>query len=385
MRLKLGMIPWIAVSILSPGLVGAVTAEETACLDCSLECVSTERCVSSEEGQAFSEGARDPRSRTLMATSEVPTAVSDESAEEGSLSSILAEDEQGSSVATKDTWLDTTRVGVQYSAHYAVSTVDGWFGDRSFDEHGTVSGSLKLGLLLREDDGADFTPRLRLRVRMPNLSQRAYVFIGRENKEEGVQGTPDTFSRSQLLLPEDRNQDQSFFVGLGYFFRENIDFRVGVRGGYRIFARARYWQDWWLTDQSFVDFSQTVFASVRDGVGTTSGLNYTYLFSDDLSFRWRNAATISTETDDGVAWSSAAGVIRHFPRERDLALDVVASGEANARVPVREYGVRMIYRRPFLREWLFAEGIVGYFWPRDDDDPMRRESLAAGVSVEMLF
>nr|WP_237251648.1 hypothetical protein [Thioalkalivibrio nitratireducens] len=282
-------------------------------------------------------------------------------------------------------WLETTRRGVDTTANWLVRGVDGWFGDKPFDESGgEVSGSVYVRGLQREDEGFKARVRFRLDVTMPNVNERAFVFLGRDNEAELVTDQPDTFRRAQLLLPESRTDDSTFFAGIGYFLRDNVSLRAGVRGGYKLYSQARYQKDWWPTEQSRLEFTETIFLAVRDGLGSTTALDYGYAFADDFGFRWRNSATFSTETD-GVAWATALGTLKTFPKQRELSLDVLANGETDYDVSVREYGVRGIYRRPVYRDWLLGEVILGYFWPREDDDPDRREAWALGLATEMRF
>lgn len=280
--------------------------------------------------------------------------------------------------------LTAARAGLYGSAYWLVENVDGWFGERPFDEGGRVSGSLRVRGLYREDDGFSTDTRYKLRVQMPNVSETAFLFIGRDNEEELVRDESSEFSRSQLLLPESRSDDQTFFAGIGFFLRDNLSFRLGVRGGYKLFAQARYRKNWWLTDDANLEYRQTIFLAVEQGLGTTSALDYAYALTPRTALRWRNSATLSTETD-GAAWSTSVGLFQAFGKERQLSLDVLAGGETDAPVPTREYGVRGIWSQPVYRDWVIGELILGQFWPRDDDDPERRRSWAAGLGVEMRF
>jgi hypothetical protein len=280
--------------------------------------------------------------------------------------------------------LTAARAGLYGSAYWLVENVDGWFGERPFDEGGRVSGSLRVRGLYREDDGFSNDVRYKLRVKMPNVSETAFLFIGRDNEEELVRDESEAFAREQRLLPESRSEDQTFFAGIGFFLRENLSFRLGVRGGYKLFAQARYRKNWWLTDDANLEFRQTIFLAVEQGLGTTSALDYAYALTPRTALRWRNSATISTETE-GAGWSTSLGLFQALGRERQLSLEVLAGGETDAPVPTREYGVRGIWSQPVYRDWVIGELILGHFWPREDDDPERGRSWAAGLGIEMRF
>jgi hypothetical protein len=300
---------------------------------------------------------------------------------------VLSEGEPPSPVSDEPTveWLETTREYVYEGFYWLVEGVDGWFGDKPFDESGgRVSGSVLIRTLYREDDGFDGGVKFRLDVDMPNVSERAYVFIGRENESELVTGQQETFTRSQQLLPESRSEDTTLFVGIGYMLRDNFSLSAGVRGGYKVYTQARYREDWWLAERSNLAFRQTFFLAVDDGLGSTTGLNFTQVLNERRVFRWLNSVTYGTETD-GVEWSTAAGIAQSLSGQREISLDLLANGETDSAVDVNEYGVRSIYRRPLYRDWLIGDFILGYFWPRDEDDPERQESWAAGLNLTLRF
>ena len=302
---------------------------------------------------------------------------------------VLAEDVNGGGDAEPEEQaeiraLEITREGLHGSAYWLVTNVDSWFGEKPFEERGRVSGLLRTRVLYREDEGVDTDFRYRLRVHMPNVSEWGYLFIGRDNEQELIRDEDEAFRREQSLLPESRSEDQTFFVGIGRMLRDNLDLRLGVRGGYKLYGQARYRKTWWLTDASNIDYRQTLFLAVADGLGTTTGLNYALALDPDTAFRWRNSATFGTETD-GLEWSTSLGLYQTFGRERELSLELLGNGDTDGAVLVREYGLRMIYSRPIYRDWIIGELVGGYFWPRNEDDPERYETAAVGLGVEFRF
>ncbi len=280
--------------------------------------------------------------------------------------------------------LTRTRAGLYGSAYWLVANVDSWFGDLPFDEGGRVWGSLRVRGLYREDDGYSTDFRYRLRVRMPNVSQRAYVFIGRDNEQDLVTDQSEAFRREQQLTPESRDDEQTFFAGIGFYLRENVDLRLGVRGGYKAYGQARYRHVWWFSEEANLEYRQTLFLAVDDGLGTTTALNYARALNPRTAFRWRNSATVSTETN-GAAWSTSVGLFQNFGKERELSYELLGRGQTGADVPVRQYGVRAIWSQPVHRDWVIGEVIVGHFWPRGENDPERYGTWAVGLGLELLY
>lgn len=281
-------------------------------------------------------------------------------------------------------WLETTRGFTHRTVRSVATTIDSWFGDEPFEGRGKVSGRLGMNALWRQDDGTSANVRFRVRMDLPNLKRRTYLFFGQDNERELITDQPESFSRQQQLLRERRHDDQSFFAGLGYALRDSIEFRAGVRGGYKIYAQARYRKQWWLSDRDSLLFRETVFWTVRDNFGSTTALDYEHAYSSSLSFRWGTAATVTRRTD-GFDWSSSAGFFKALGDKRLLSLEALVNGATGSSIDVAEYGIRATWRQVLYKDWVVGNLTLGHFWPRDEDDPSRERSWAVGTGVELRF
>ena len=280
--------------------------------------------------------------------------------------------------------LEQSRTQVRGLSVWLGETVNDWFGDRPFEEGGKVThGRLGLRNLWRQDEGWDTNVRFRARFDLPNLREKAYVFIGRQNERELLTDQSEAFTREQLLLEERRKEDQTGFAGVGLALRKNLDFRVGVRGGMKFYTQARYRKQWALTEQDRIEFRETIFWNNKDKFGSTTALDYEHAFTPTLSLHWQNATTISEKTDD-FAWGSSLGLFKRFGDDRILSGEMVVTGETGAKENVDEYGVRMKWTQPVYREWLIGEFIVGHYWPQREDRE-RERAWGVGVNLEMRF
>lgn len=288
--------------------------------------------------------------------------------------------------ATEDAgMLERTRDKVRAVTEAAARGVDSWFGDKPFDRSGRVSdGRIGLRTFWRADEGFDVAVRFDARFDLPNLRERAYLFVGRDNQREVVTDRPDAFSRQEKLLAETATENQSFFAGLGLQLREAIELRAGIHRGYRPYAQARYRRPWTLSERDRMEFRETLFLTVADGFGSTTTLSVEHAYSPALLLRWLNAATLSRKTD-GVAWSSGLGLFRGFGVDRVLSVEALIGGETGRDVDVSEYGVRAKWQQPVYRDWLIGEFIVGHFWPRKDALSPRDSTWAFGIGALMRF
>jgi hypothetical protein len=280
--------------------------------------------------------------------------------------------------------LETTRRTVRSTTEWLARGVDSWFGDKPFEDGGQVShGRLSVGVLKRFGERTESTLRFNARFRLPNIEERAYVFIGRDDERELVSDRPDAVSRPQRLVAPSR-EDQSFFAGLGVSLRDSIDLRLGFRGGPKPYAQARYLEDWPLSDADLLTFKQTLFWSVDDHLGSTTAVSVERAYSSVLAARWLNTATITRRTDR-FEWSSVLGAYRTFGDQRLLSLETLVTGVQGSGVGVSDAGVRAKWEQPVYKDWLIGELIVGHFWPRPDRASPRESVWALGGGLRMKF
>lgn len=285
--------------------------------------------------------------------------------------------------AEKSVVVENARSTVRSITLWLARGVDSWFGDRPFEAGGKVSdGRLSMALLLRQHDNPDFDVRFNARFRLPNVEERLYAFVGRDDQRDLITDRPGAFSRQDRLLDDSRDRD--FFAGLGRSLNEAIDFRVGLRGGLNPFAQARYRNEWLITPDDQADFRQTLFWSLEDRLGSTTAFSYEHAFSPELAARWLNSATI-TQEDPHFEWSTLLGAYRSFGDQRLLALETLATGQQGSGVRVSDYGVQARWEQPIYADWLLGGVVLGHFWPREDEDSPRLRAWAVGVNLKMRF
>lgn len=262
-------------------------------------------------------------------------------------------------------------------------TVDRWFGDKPFEQGGRVSGSIGFKVLVRQDDEPNRSLNFRARLNLPNLSDKLYLFVGKENEQEMITDRPEAFRRRELLLPVERRDEERVFAGVGAAFMEALEFRVGVRGGLKPYAQGRYKRDWMLGPEDAIAFRETVFWRSADGLGSTTALNYSHALSPTVALRWQNAATISEDTD-GWTWSTSVGAFKLYGKNHTASLEAIMTGDTGEKDNVSEYGVRAVWERPVYRDWTILELSIGHFWPREDGDDARKH-WALGLGVKVNF
>lgn len=263
---------------------------------------------------------------------------------------------------------------------------DGLFGQPDVENARAVSGRVELSTIYTEADGTEPRARLRLKYDLPNLERRVNLFLGRDDRDDFVQGRQEGFAiRSSVFGVETEDR---WLAGLGYSppgrWRERLDFRAGGRlsSSPEAFVQGRLRRNVFLGDRSVWRLRETVFYENRDGFGSTSSADFDYVLRRTLLFHWGTVGTIS-EATDGVDWRSATVLYQNLGSRTALAYELFLRGSTSG-VDVREYGARTIFRRPLNREWLYGELIGGYTWPRELGE--RREGSALfGFGLELLF
>jgi len=266
---------------------------------------------------------------------------------------------------------------------------DGLWGDQQdFDER-AISGLLTLGAEYTEYEG--FDPKLRFKVRapLPNMSSRWDLMLGRVDEESFVSDTSGqdrTFFNPGVI---DRGQDASWLLGLGHRGSEGKsgwDYSLGVR--LRVppnpFGKVQYYYNHDFSERVDLRFRQTFFWRRDQGFGTTSRGDLAYIVNLENLLRWEAIVTAHDETQ-GTGWYVGQTWYHQLRGENALSLRAFAMGETSAPVDLREYGLSLVWRRPFTRDWLYLSIGPSVTWPRELPEEKREMSLGFGLWLEMEF
>ncbi len=226
--------------------------------------------------------------------------------------------------------------------------------------------------------------RFNARFRLPNLEEKTYFFIGRDNEREVVTDTPGALSRQDQLLT-DRSSDRSFFAGVGRSLNELVDFRLGFRGGLKPYAQARYRRPWEIGEHGLARVPRDAVLDRRDKFGSTTALSYEH------SLAPRSGAALAECRDDHAGeHASSNGRAALAPTAASATCGCCRSNcwPAGGRAPrstVSDYGIQTKWEQPLYRTSLLGELIVGHFWPRRDGLLPRSEAWAIGTRLKLRF
>jgi len=286
-------------------------------------------------------------------------------------------------------WLDRMQAGLYRTMCLSAARFDGFFGNVRFDEeYQATHGSVVVGTLWDQRDHLDPTVRFRARFYLPQLSGRFNAFIGKVDPNEHVTELRDDFD----TLPRQfgHQEDDAVLFGLGYsqpgrgggYFDADAGAELGfpmdpyVKGRYRIALP--------FLEHNVLRLRETLFWQHSEGAGATTGFDLERLLAERFLVRWTVSATL-TQNTQGVRWLSSATLYQNLGAGRALAYQAGASGESTRDVPLSDYGLRLIYRRRILREWLFLEMRSSITWPRETLLERRQSNLGVGAGLELQF
>lgn len=327
----------------------------------------------------------------VLSAQATPCAIEPDMAAEAAQNPGSVQNEQwGAREKPEDTipvlWLRSGQDRLGATAWSWVETIDGWFGDRPFAESGgRVSGGVRISGQQLGTEAFSTVTRFQINARMPNVDERILLFAGREDPEKLVQDRQeDTVAEGETRQQEILSEEADFFAGLGVRFRENVELRLGVRGGYKPYTQLRLRANVFVGERQYWQVTETIFFSVDSGAGSTTVLAHSYRWEPGRTYRTRVSGTISTQRV-GADWNGASGWLWEPEGKRQWKLESVWRGNTSAPVPVRQYGMQGVGRVPIIEDWMIFEGIVGRMFTRYDTASQRRGEWLVGVGIEMLF
>ncbi len=265
---------------------------------------------------------------------------------------------------------------------------DHLFGDEMDFPEEQVNGLLLMGFEYHQYDGLDPRGRFRVRAPLPNLNSRWDVVVGRENEEEFVSDTAP--GETTLYNPGlSRDEDNEWLLGLGHRKknrRRGLDYSVGVSLGapVSLYGKTQYYFNHEFTRQTDLRFRQTLFWRTDEGLGTTSRANLVHQAGVQDVIRWEGVATVSEDTE-GMKWYAAQTWYHQFHGKNAVSLQAFARGETDQEVPLRDFGLNLLWRQPFTRDWMFLSMGPNITWPRTYRYEERELSLGFSMWIEMEF
>jgi hypothetical protein len=291
---------------------------------------------------------------------------------------------------SEEPWLDRARAGVEHGVCVSAWHFDSLFGDREDEELGETArnfGRLRLGATWDERDGLDPELRLRATIPLPMLQRRLRAVVGRETDEEFIEDAPRELADDPLFGDD---SDANWLLGLGYDPIRGRNTRLSLGAGVKLqtplnpYLKTSYRYYTTVTDEMLLRAQQTIFWETVEGLGTSTRAGFDWLLKQERMLRWSNYLKL-TEQTRGTYWTSNLTLYQRLADMRAIALRTGVRGETGRGYSPVEYEAQVIYRQPFLRDWLFVEVRGGGGWLRTKKAEPREFVPEAAVIFEMVF
>jgi hypothetical protein len=271
-----------------------------------------------------------------------------------------------------------------------VRWIDSLFGSsREFREE-SVQGRMTYGFSWNQYEHWDPTLRFRVRMDLPNLSNRWNAFLGRVDEEDYIAGSEVTEKTAfRRGISDDLNTE--WLLGLGYGKRDEDtsgwDHSVGIRlrTPPRLYVRTRYEKVWQFGDSQDLRYRQTFFwRDGSTGFGTTTHFDSAREMGAGDILRWEFIGKV-TEATDGMEWWIGNTWYHRLAERRGTSLRTFVRGATGREVELVEYGFELVWRRQVARDWLYINAGPTLTWPRLFPHERRAASWGVQALMEIEF
>lgn len=293
--------------------------------------------------------------------------------------------------AASEEFVDRMRSGSHQTMCRSAAWLDSLFGDEHEFDDSDFSGKLSVGFRQDENDGFDPRVRVRIRTKLPNVSDRLNAFIGKVEEDSYISNTEvDKDSINAVGLRSTNDDNDEWLLGLGYrnpnSRRNGFDYSVGAKisSGFNPYAKIRHRYLFEPQNLNFWRTTQTLFWRDDEKFGVSTRLDYTKILSDHDIFEWDSSAKY---TEEAKQWEWITGTSWHhsFSQSRGLSSRVYVRGEEKNEVSIPEYGLNFTYIREFLRPWLFIETGVDLRWEKELKTSSYKSAVRFALQLEMVM
>jgi len=302
------------------------------------------------------------------------------------------EDSRCAVPAASEEWIDGVRAGTHSRLCNTASWIDGLFGDEERFRGEEFRGKLSIGFKHDEIEGIDPRVRVRIKTKLPNVSNRFNAFFGRVEEDSYIANTEVQEDRlTNVGLRSTNDEDSEWLVGLGYRSpsRDNngFDASVGAKlsGGFSPYAKLAHRYLFKVSDDKYWHTTQTAFWRKKDGFGISSNAEFTKLIGDNDI--WLTHGSVKyTEEAEQWEWFTDTTWHHSLSDKRGISTSIYVRGEEKNPVSIPEYGMTFTYIRPVLRDWLFMETGVDLRWEKETrEQTSYKSAIRFGLQFEMLL
>ena len=273
--------------------------------------------------------------------------------------------------------------------HQAIR-LDDFFGAVDSQQEQCTSYLLRWRNALRLDHEGNLNlgSTIRANFDLSKISDRLNLTIsGQDNREPLAPNLPEdpgnpgfdrTFQTTRVFNTELRYQ--LLHSPLNYLF---LGAGVNLVWPPQFFSRARFQHAKKLSDILQVRFAETIFVKTPYGAGETTEISLERLLTPKTMLRWANSGTVSQEIK-ALEWGSEISLLHELSSSSAVTVSGGTYGNTSSRDLMNNYRVLLLYRRNFLKKWLYYELEPQVDWIRSADGNLPT-SYAFTFRLEVVF
>ncbi|NEV61641.1 hypothetical protein [Thiorhodococcus minor] len=260
-------------------------------------------------------------------------------------------------------WYDQGQAYVANQLYAAAVWLDSFFGDPRAEAADGTDAYLHVifdGFYSGVEDESENGIKFRGGANLERLNERLRLVVT-SDADAAVTG------RELAGTARDEVRDTDGAVGLSYLFRDRpgqkFSLGGGVSGGlspsFLLAGRHRYAKSW--TSRTASHVTSTLYWKSDDGPGVSSLVDYEWISDPDTLWRYTVFGNFREETG-GVDWSTQAKWARRLDDKTAVNIRAGVQGNTEPSNVLTEGWLKVLYRRNFLRSWLFYEVEPGLSW-----------------------
>ena len=170
-------------------------------------------------------------------------------------------------VTENQTRIDRKQKQIRNWADDTSQDIDGWFGDRNTDDPASATLRVLIDNRWNKYDEYDVKPRIRGKIRLPNLEKRLSLVFGDDSLDNELSNSvaitnenpPSPDNDKAYDRRQNRDANSSFALRWSDISRRlpfETDFDIGLRSGDDIYLRLKAKKDWTLENDFFFHAEQ---------------------------------------------------------------------------------------------------------------------------------
>ena len=297
-------------------------------------------------------------------------------------------------VTENQTWIDRKQKQIRNWADDTSQDIDGWFGDRNTDDPASATLRVLIDNRWNKYDEYDVKPRIRGKIRLPNLEKRLSLVFGDDSLDNELSNSvaitnenpPSPDNDKAYDRRQNRDANSSFALRWSDISRRlpfETDFDIGLRSGDDIYLRLKATKDWTLENDFFLHAEQIYRYGVDSENYLRTNLELTHARPDEAFLSDQFSLTYADVQKDDLNWDNYAFRQHQFFQGNTFNYGLYTGGYLdNSDLHLNSWGPFVSWRQPLWREWFYVQTDLNYY---NDDRADRDHYFSTMLRLEALF